>query len=248
MQRDGAIIFGVLGIGLIIGIAILASGAESNKLSLATAQQLPVIGVLGTTATPLTTSLPTPSSPQQQVIGTQEAPSVTPSVTPPLQTKTPRVTPTTRTTSCRDTTIRTEISKKANDFMKTHKEKDVTKVLSLISLPKSSADQQELDFLLGKDNNNTPRLYQLTATTYVTKSYSINLEPNSIIDRGDDLEERGTKRCQVILYEVRSREINGTFQEETVTRFLDFTVDQSNIVSLSAFRDKKDGKKYSGFY
>jgi len=130
----------------------------------------------------------------------------------------------------------------AKEFYSAHQKKDVDNVMGLISTPYTQEEQDQLDYWLGIDNNFTPRLYQTPESSYSVTSYTLG----KIADRGQDQDERGSKRCQMSITEVRAITSTVPYTEETVTRFLDFAIDPSGYATLTAYRKGKDGEKYSG--
>ncbi|PIY16819.1 hypothetical protein CO112_00275 [Candidatus Dojkabacteria bacterium CG_4_9_14_3_um_filter_150_Dojkabacteria_WS6_41_13] len=138
---------------------------------------------------------------------------------------------------------KSELQRLATDFMELHQQKKAEDALLFIAAPYTQEEQDQLDYWLGLDNENTYRLYQTPATNYSLSAFSLG----KIMDRGFDSNERGSKRCQIPVTETRSVTITIPYSEVKATRYLDFAVDASGIVKLTAYRESKEGGKYGGF-
>lgn len=140
-------------------------------------------------------------------------------------------------------TAQKSIISQANKFYLAHREKDANTCLGLISLPYSQEEQNQLDFWLGFDNQNNTRLYQTPESSYSVTAYTFGV----LQDRGQDFDERGSKRCQLSILEDRAITVTTPYSIQSVTRYLDFAIDASGNVIMTAYRSMKDGEKYSGF-
>ncbi len=242
MQRDLSVIVGVIGLVLVVAVLFFANGS-SKGLTLAENNAIPTSVILGATATP------TPITTQDMTATPQLIrPTITVSPVPSSPAPTPSKTPTPQVTqkfNCNS--VYTKITDKANGFMNAHKSKNASQALSYISAPQSDTDILALDVLLGQDQANSLPLYETSATSYKTNSFSLG----SITTKGEDLSERGTNLCTLLVYEVReiTSNQNQSTSTESIRRYLDFSVDESSFVQMTAFKEK-DGKqytKYSGF-
>jgi hypothetical protein len=127
--------------------------------------------------------------------------------------------------------------------MQSHKSRNAASTLSKISPPVSDEDSLELDYLKGDDTGDGIRLYQLAQFSYITKSFTFG----AFSSNGTDNYDRGTQKCLLLVHETRSIENEGSFSENTITRYLEFSLHEDMTLFLVGFKDGKEGGKYSGF-
>ena len=175
---------------------------------------------------------------QKTISETTPTPTVTAESTPSPEAETPTPTVSTKPITC--ASVSTQAKKLANEFMNTHKDKQAENALMIISAPLAVEDQADLDNWLGNNWEDGIRLYKTDTTSYTVTTYSLS----SIYSRGQDLDERGTQRCQIPVSENRT---SAEGASSTVTRYIDFSLDEIGTVALTAYRNSKDGRKYSGF-
>jgi len=215
---------------IVILVLVLAVALEKNRKTPETTEGIDTKTLSATTATPT----PSPSDEAAEIDLVNES-------DPLLEEKKPE--PTRGVTSVSCSSVKKELEELANEFMQSHQKRDAATVLGLISTPYAQVDQDQLDFWLGLDNENIPRLYETPETNYTVSAYTLGRTE----DRGQDADERGSKRCQMLITETRAVTTTIPYSETTVSRYLDFSVDISGFSTLSAYRNGKDGKKYSGF-
>jgi hypothetical protein len=138
--------------------------------------------------------------------------------------------------------VSTRIKKLSSEFMTAHKAHEVTSVLTLISPPTTIDEETQLAYLQGTDTADGPRLYQLAQFGYTTVSFALG----SLTTTGTSITDRGLSVCTLSVHETRKTVNSESFTEETVTRYLDFELDELGNVALEGFREK-GGAKYSGF-
>lgn len=143
--------------------------------------------------------------------------------------------------SCASTAAKT--SAQAHAFMQSHQQRNATTVISLLSPPATTEETLDRSVLLGTDTPDGPRLYTLTQFSYQTTAYKLG----AVQQNGQDTQERGAIRCTYPVYETRTADGTTGHTETTVTRYLDFAVDEIGNATLTAFKDSPLGKKYSGF-
>lgn len=156
-----------------------------------------------------------------------------PTTLTPTQTTTPQF-------SCNS--IASAMKSQATKFMKAHQNKSI-EVLSLMTAAELDDDAQNYAYLMGYDINSEPRLYTTAQMAYTTKSYSFG----GISSAGQDTVVRGNDLCLLQVFEIRQSKAQEEFSEETVTRYLEFTVAPDTTSQISGYKDSKSGTKYSGF-
>lgn len=246
MQRDLPAILGGLFLLVIVAI-IMFSNNRNQGLSLTDSNSIPTSGILGATTTPqvIAQNTGTPTIPLLTLTPSlTPTPTITPSKTPSPTPPTPRATstpPLEKLLSC--SSVESKARVLATGFKTKHINKDYT-VLSLISSPISPDDTNQLDYWLGTDIE-APRLYTTTPTTYSV----LKFEPTGVLeDKGEDRENRGAKICQLTINERRKiTSQDGSVTEDNITRYLEFSVTESEDIVLSGYKDVREGKKYSGF-
>ncbi|MCC7304464.1 hypothetical protein IT418_03585 [bacterium] len=240
MQRDISVTIGIIGLILVVSIFAISS-SQNTSLKLSENNAIPNTFVLGENDTNKQ-QLITPTASATPPLLKSPAVTVTPTVTPskmptPTETKTQQFT-------CNTNSVVQKSKVLANQFMNKHKTKDIS-VLNLLSAPESQDDRESLDSWLGTDIDNSPRLYATTSTIYKTVDFEF---AGSLIDKGNHLEIRGTRRCQQTVIEKRRVETPDTpFSEESVTRYLNFSLAEDGTLILTGFSKDQNGTKYTGF-
>lgn len=161
------------------------------------------------------------------------APTQTPDVTTP---------PLTNQQLCQ--TLAPKLRTSATNFMNAHKAHNSSEVLSTISQPESDDDSIKLDYLMGNDTTGDGvRLYVTQETLYTTVSFTLS----TISYAGQDMNDRGNDLCSMVIYETRKTDTQGQVSQQTVTRYIDFTISPDQSFQIQAFKGGKKGTKYSGF-
>lgn len=204
---------------LVIGIFVVVKNSQKATTNAQSSE------VLGTAETAIMSQTPTVSITITEVLATV--------TTTPTATAAPAF-------SC--SSIANELKKKANAFMNAHQNKSIT-ILSLMTQAELDDDAQQYAYLMGYDIDSDPRLYATAQMAYTTKSFSFG----NISSAGQDMVIRGNDLCLLPVFEVRQSKAQEQYSEETVTRYLEFTVSPDTSNQLAGFKDGKNSTKYSGF-